>query len=163
MNGHGGRRGPDRAWTDDEISLLLDLWMQGDSATEIACKLANGRTRNAVISRVHRASGPAADAARAAHAANVPAGPRKRPGATSRPVPAYEVVGFKRRAKEKSVADSHRQPPQLVLVSSVELPPAPVEKPVDLYAHMRSDDNLRRAIAAMSRPGDIRDGQAVGE
>jgi hypothetical protein len=52
----------------------------------------------------------------------------------------------------------------LAPVSSVELPPAPVEKQVDLYAHMRSDDDLRRAIAAMARPPrDIKCGHGVSE
>jgi len=42
------------AWTDERIALLKELWDQGLSASQIAEKLAEGVTRNAVIGKAHR-------------------------------------------------------------------------------------------------------------
>jgi len=39
-------------WTQDEISLLIQLWKEGSIATEIGDRL--GRTKNAVIGKAHR-------------------------------------------------------------------------------------------------------------
>ena len=43
------------AWTETELAILLRLWDEGKSAGEIALVL--GRTRNAVVGRVHRERG----------------------------------------------------------------------------------------------------------
>ncbi len=42
------------AWTDDRVSVLKKLWMEGLSASQIAVELGEGVTRNAVIGKVHR-------------------------------------------------------------------------------------------------------------
>jgi GcrA cell cycle regulator len=42
------------SWTDDRVSLLKKLWMEGHSAAQIAKQLGGGVTRNAVIGKVHR-------------------------------------------------------------------------------------------------------------
>ena len=42
------------AWTDDRVSILKKLWMEGLSASQIAVELGEGVTRNAVIGKVHR-------------------------------------------------------------------------------------------------------------
>ena len=41
-------------WTDDRVELLKKLWAEGHSASQIAAKLGQGVTRNAVIGKVHR-------------------------------------------------------------------------------------------------------------
>lgn len=41
------------AWTDDRVELLRKLWIEGQSASQIAKELG-GVTRNAVIGKVHR-------------------------------------------------------------------------------------------------------------
>lgn len=41
-------------WTDERVSLLKKLWMDGLSASQIASELSGGVTRNAVIGKVHR-------------------------------------------------------------------------------------------------------------
>jgi len=42
------------AWTDDRIGRLKILWLEGQTAEQIARTLANGITRNAVLGKVHR-------------------------------------------------------------------------------------------------------------
>jgi GcrA cell cycle regulator len=42
------------AWTDDRVQTLTRLWLEGQSASQIARALAGGVTRNAVIGKVHR-------------------------------------------------------------------------------------------------------------
>lgn len=41
-------------WTDERVSILKKLWMEGLSAAQIALQLGEGVTRNAVIGKVHR-------------------------------------------------------------------------------------------------------------
>ncbi len=41
-------------WTDERVELLKKLWLEGLSASQIASKLGDGVTRNAVIGKVHR-------------------------------------------------------------------------------------------------------------
>jgi GcrA cell cycle regulator len=42
------------SWTDERVELLKKLWEEGHSATQIAIRLGQGVTRNAVIGKVHR-------------------------------------------------------------------------------------------------------------
>ena len=42
------------SWTDERVELLKKLWTEGLSASQIAGRLGNGVTRNAVIGKVHR-------------------------------------------------------------------------------------------------------------
>jgi len=41
-------------WTEERVELLKKLWTDGHSASQIAAKLGQGVTRNAVIGKVHR-------------------------------------------------------------------------------------------------------------
>ena len=41
-------------WTDDRVGALKKLWLEGQSASQIAKQLGGGVTRNAVIGKVHR-------------------------------------------------------------------------------------------------------------
>ena len=41
------------SWTDDRVEILKKLWVEGQSASQIAKELG-GVTRNAVIGKVHR-------------------------------------------------------------------------------------------------------------
>ena len=41
------------AWNDERVAILKKMWLEGNSASEIAKKLGN-ITRNAVIGKVHR-------------------------------------------------------------------------------------------------------------
>ena len=48
---HGGAKMP---WTDDRVEQLKKLWAEGLSASQIAGRLGQGVTRNAVIGKVLR-------------------------------------------------------------------------------------------------------------
>lgn len=41
-------------WTDERVSLLRQMWANGQSASQIAKALGGNITRNAVIGKVHR-------------------------------------------------------------------------------------------------------------
>jgi len=41
-------------WTEDRVGALTKLWLEGQSASQIAKQLGGGVTRNAVIGKVHR-------------------------------------------------------------------------------------------------------------
>ncbi|WP_040346331.1 GcrA family cell cycle regulator, partial [Brevundimonas diminuta] len=41
-------------WTEDRVGALKKLWLEGQSASQIAKALGGGVTRNAVIGKVHR-------------------------------------------------------------------------------------------------------------
>ena len=41
------------AWSDERVAVLKKMWLEGNSASEIAKVLGN-ITRNAVIGKVHR-------------------------------------------------------------------------------------------------------------
>ena len=42
------------SWTEERVERLSRLWMQGQSASQIAGELGNGVSRNAVIGKIHR-------------------------------------------------------------------------------------------------------------
>jgi GcrA cell cycle regulator len=42
------------SWTEQQIQMLKDMWGHGYSASDIAGRLGNGLTRNAVIGKAHR-------------------------------------------------------------------------------------------------------------
>lgn len=42
------------SWTDERVGTLKKLWLEGQSASQIAKQLGGGVTRNAVIGKVHR-------------------------------------------------------------------------------------------------------------
>ncbi|WP_298123201.1 GcrA family cell cycle regulator [Brevundimonas sp.] len=87
-------------WTEDRVGALKKLWLEGQSASQIAKALGGGVTRNAVIGKVHRLglsgraapSQPARTTFRAARPRPTPppaqpSAPRRIEAAQSRPVP----------------------------------------------------------------------------
>ncbi len=80
------------SWTEERVSVLTKLWMEGLSASQIAGELGEGVTRNAVIGKVHRLklSGrakPANSSQRAGGGSRAPRRPKSTGGSS----------GFKRR------------------------------------------------------------------
>ncbi len=89
-------------WTEDRVGALKKLWLEGQSASQIAKTLGGGVTRNAVIGKVHRLglSGRAAPSqparatyrptrprpAASAQPAQAPSAPRRIEAAQPRPV-----------------------------------------------------------------------------
>ena len=68
------------SWTKERMALLKKMWTQGKSAAEIAKKLGQGMTRNAVIGKAHRmglSSGRPASAPKVAAPAPVKKGAEK--------------------------------------------------------------------------------------
>ena len=65
-------------WTEDRVGALKKLWLEGQSASQIAKQLGGGVTRNAVIGKVHRLglSGRAAPS-QPARAATTPDAPHR--------------------------------------------------------------------------------------
>ena len=76
-------------WTEDRVGTLKKLWLEGQSASQIAKQLGGGVTRNAVIGKVHRLglSGRAAPS-QPARTTFPRAGTRPRPAAPAAPVQA---------------------------------------------------------------------------
>jgi hypothetical protein len=159
-------------WTYERVEMLRQMRQIGRSAAQIALAIGHGCTRNAVIGKMGRlgvdkaypvATSEIRRRAQAKGCETKRAKSERQREETKKIIAERAPISSPFMLLQKRAATA-RHPPQLALVSSVELPPAPVEKPVDLYAHMRSDDGLRRAIAAMARPPrDIRDGQGVSE
>jgi GcrA cell cycle regulator len=82
-------------WTDDRVGALKKLWLEGQSASQIAKQLGGGVTRNAVIGKVHRLglsgrAGPSQPARtvaatfRTARPRPAPAAPAQQPSAPRR-------------------------------------------------------------------------------
>ncbi|WP_420472139.1 GcrA family cell cycle regulator, partial [Brevundimonas sp. FT23042] len=73
-------------WTEDRVGALKKLWLEGQSASQIAKQLGGGVTRNAVIGKVHRLglSGRAAPS-QPARATFRPSRPRPTPAPTQAP------------------------------------------------------------------------------
>jgi GcrA cell cycle regulator len=99
-------------WTEDRVGALKKLWLEGQSASQIAKQLGGGVTRNAVIGKVHRLglSGRAAPSQparatfrpsrpRPAQPTQAPSAPRRieavqpRPAAPSVPAPMPDLPG----------------------------------------------------------------------
>jgi hypothetical protein len=167
---------------DDATTLsILSEWAKGRTYPEIAADF--GLAENAVINVIRRGSGPIAGKAKSDHIINMTArqstlrkDKRKDVERDERVIARWKcgmsagkigmelgvtrnvVIGIVHRNKvERSRTRPllRRRPPQLELVSSVELPPRCPEPPMDLYAHLRSEDGLRKALEAMILPRDI--------
>lgn len=50
----GGKKPKKNTWPDERVEVLKQLWTDGLSASQIAARLGDGITRNAVIGKVHR-------------------------------------------------------------------------------------------------------------
>lgn len=128
---------------------VIARWKCGMSAGKIGMEL--GVTRNVVIGIVHRnkveRSRTRPSIRRVAHRDRCKTKLAKSERQRDKTAQALE-----RRASGTLL---RRRPPQLELVSSVELPPRCPEPPMDLYAHLRSEDGLRKALEAMILPRDI--------
>ena len=103
-------------WTDDRVGALKKLWLEGQSASQIAKQLGGGVTRNAVIGKVHRLglSGRAAPSQPARTATTF---------RTTRPRPAAP-------AATQAQAPQPSAPRRLEAVQSKPVPPTPQAAPI---------------------------------
>lgn len=86
-------------WTEDRVGALKKLWLEGQSASQIAKQLGGGVTRNAVIGKVHRLglSGRAAPS-QPARATFRPARPRPAAPVTQAPSAPRRIEAVQPRA-----------------------------------------------------------------
>jgi GcrA cell cycle regulator len=74
------------AWSDDRVTILKSLWLEGVSASQIAKQLG-GVTRNAVIGKVHRLGlSGRGDPSAPSRAPRVSAARRERPARLAKPL-----------------------------------------------------------------------------
>lgn len=117
------------AWTEERISLLTKLWMEGQTASQIARALGEATTRNAVIGKAHRLglSGRPAPARAARPAVSRPSQPksyhRAAPAAGNVLLPKPQPVqpaGARLRHAAPRVNEAPRQ-----LVRAIDIPAGP--------------------------------------
>lgn len=140
----GKRRHPE---LDERIAAR---WKEGKTAVEVGSDL--GVTANVVIGVVHRNKidrPPVIKLASRSTAQTKSCTTKLAKSERQRDETAQAMV--ERRAAGKLL----RQEPRLELVSSVELLPREPEPEPDLYAHLRTNDGLRKALEAMIVPRDI--------
>jgi GcrA cell cycle regulator len=91
-------------WTEDRVGALKKLWLEGQSASQIAKQLGGGVTRNAVIGKVHRLglSGRAAPS-QPARATFRPSRPRPAASPTQAPSAPRRIEAVQPRAVSPSV------------------------------------------------------------
>lgn len=96
-------------WTEDRVGALKKLWLEGQSASQIAKTLGGGVTRNAVIGKVHRLglSGRAAPS-QPARATYRPTRPR--PAASAQPTQAPSAPRRIEAAQPRPVAPTPPAP-----------------------------------------------------
>lgn len=85
------------AWTDKKIEQLKQLWGKGLTASQIAAKLGEGITRNAVIGKAHRLKlpsrpSPVKGEPEAAKPTPAPAAARKKEEAAPAPVKGLDLL-----------------------------------------------------------------------
>lgn len=155
-------------WSDGFVDLMRRMWRDGNSATDIA-RLIPGATRNAVLGKLHRLEivrdkSVSTEIRRGAQLAGCETKIAKSEHQRAETTQALAKRSHHKQASApaptrsptfttfgRPSAPQAKQPPMLALVASVELPPRPVEKPFDPYAHLRSDQAYRDALAALSR------------
>lgn len=125
-------------------------WLAGEAASAIARDL--GVTRNVVIGVVNRSR-----IQRETKIAVVVRKETQAKGSATKLAKSERQRDLSAQAmiERRTAGTLLRKPPQLALISSVELPPKCPEPPEDLYAHLRTDDSLRRVLSAMSVSRDI--------
>ena len=111
------------SWTDERVTLLRQLWEDGQSASKIAAQLG-GVTRNAVIGKVHRLG----LSGRVVKAAEDAAAPRRKPAQEVEIETAIAVVETE--APEPVAILSHRPAPDFPV-------PAAAPEPVALASSQR--------------------------
>lgn len=114
------------SWTDERVELLKKMWIEGQSASQIAKELG-GVTRNAVIGKVHRLG----LSNRNGSEADTSAAPAAEPVVTA-PVQPEPVAPPQRPAMEEAVR----------------VPPAPEPAPVVQIAEVRAERAAARVRPA---------------
>ncbi len=116
---HGAAAMP---WTEDRVELLKTLWTEGLSASQIATRLAQGVTRNAVIGKAHRlnlagrAQAPRSAAPREPRQQHQPSHPGRVTGQPSMPLAGNTALKPQPRAAHQPRAVAKPAPAPMRLV-----------------------------------------------
>jgi len=169
------KRSPDRVdWSEWRLAMLRRMWPDsGIGCPEIALAIGCGATRNAIIGKARRLGlGPKPLISGQSHQAR--GGATKRAKSEQQRVVSMQALAERRKAISSPQALAEHREKQAAAgpaaIAAVELAlinnprfVARVEKPADLYAHMRSDKGYQDALAALSRDrktGEIFHGRA---
>ncbi len=118
------------SWTDERVELLKKMWLEGQSASQIAKELG-GVTRNAVIGKVHRLG---LSNRTAGTAEPEKSEPKAKPETTeTRPEPKLTVA----RAEPTSAAPAPLPARTAIIPASQPLPPQPSASEIDPEALAR--------------------------
>ena len=128
-------------WTDERVKLLITLWGDGQSASQIAGELS-GVTRNAVIGKAHRLG-------LSNRAASKSAGAKKRKQARQTPVPsktcATTQTGNDTAASAEATPTERTRLPQIIPADKP-LPPQPSANEVSPEALASHRDAMKKAL-----------------
>lgn len=91
----GRRNGQNTPWNKECDALLVQLWSEGYSASQIVDRLGSDVTRNAVIGRVHRLNLPPRKVAQRGNSVPKPPAPPPKPPAPRPPTPAPGMRGLR--------------------------------------------------------------------
>ncbi len=139
------------SWTDERVELLIKLWSEGQSASQIAKELG-GVTRNAVIGKVHRLGLSNRSASGAAPAKPAP---REKPAAKgeARPKPApAETQPAPEPAPEAEPAQKPATPGRRTIIPAGQpLPPQPSANEIspEALANVREVEKKAKKISLM--------------
>ncbi len=139
------------SWTDERVELLIKLWSEGQSASQIAKELG-GVTRNAVIGKVHRLGLSNRSASGAAPAKPAP---REKPAAKgeARPKPApAETQAAPEPAPEAEPAQKPATPARRTIIPAGQpLPPQPSANEIspEALANVREVEKKAKKISLM--------------
>ena len=139
------------SWTDERVELLIKLWSEGQSASQIAKELG-GVTRNAVIGKVHRLGLSNRSASGAAPAKPAP---REKPAAKgeARPKPApAETQAAPESAPEAEPAQKPATPARRTIIPAGQpLPPQPSANEIspEALANVREVEKKAKKISLM--------------
>ena len=158
----GGRAPGGSSWPEDKELLLRRMWDAKYSASDIARACHDGTTRNAVIGKIHRLRlhrRTPAEIAAALSKNFATVNEQRRVKSEQQRAKSAQAIA-ERQARAAMTPDERREKQTaigLAAVAKVELTlvanPAfvKVEKPVDMYAHMRTERGLSDALAALTR------------
>ncbi|MFZ8941507.1 MAG: GcrA family cell cycle regulator, partial [Gemmobacter sp.] len=131
------------SWTDERVETLRRMWLEGQSASQIAKELG-GVTRNAVIGKVHRLglsnrAGSAAAPAPEKKPAKVETAPKVEPKKAAKPAPKEKVVEVTVTPRKPIVPAGQPLPPQ----------PSANEIPAETLANVREVEKTAKKISLM--------------
>ncbi len=132
------------AWSEERVALLKKLWMEGQSASQIAKELGDV-TRNAVIGKVHRL-GLSNRAGGGDSAPKAKAAPRPQPAAKQVDAKPAKPAAEKKPAARVSAAESQSPSHLQVIPAEKPLPPQPTANEISPEALASHREVQKKAL-----------------